>query len=380
MNGELAMKILYVTTISNTVNAFLIPHIRMLIEQGHQVDVAFNIGQEVSHELNNLGCKVHIIEFQRSPLKKENYLAYKKLKMLVIKEQYELIHTHTPIASLITRLACRHIPNLKMLYTAHGFHFYKEAPLKNWLFYYSLEKICAMYTDAIITINEEDYISAKRMRCKRMRSVYKVHGIGVDLRKFSNNNSIQKKNLRKQYGLKDKDFILFYAAELNYNKHQDLLINVVNRLKVEIPNIKLLLAGEGSLREKYEEKVNHLGLEKNIKFLGYRKDIPNFLKLSDIGVSASRREGLPVNVMEAMGAGLPLVVTDCRGNRDLVKTGENGFVIRLEDIEQFSNAIIALYRSKNLRLEFSSKSTELIKNYSIDNVIAEIEMVYLQNM
>jgi glycosyltransferase EpsD len=372
------MKILFVTTISNTVNLFLIPHIEFLINQGHQVDVAFNIVQEVSPELIKLGCEIHNIEFQRSPLKRDNYEAYKKIKKLVLDKEYEVVHTHTPIASFITRLACRNISDIKMLYTAHGFHFFKGAPLNNWLIYYPMEKIAAKYTDALITINEEDYVIAKKIKFKKSNSVFKIHGVGIDLSKFSLKDSDTKRNLRNKYGYKKDDFILFYAAELNYNKHQDLLINVVHNLKNQIPNIKLLLAGEGILREEYEEQVNKYGLKDNIEFLGFRKDISNLLNLSDVAVSASRREGLPVNVMEAMASGLPLVVTNCRGNRDLVSNDNNGYVLGINDVQAFTSSIEKLYISQELRSKFSKTSNKLIKHYSIDNVIIELEEIYLK--
>lgn len=371
------MKILYVSTISNTVNAFLIPHIKYLIEEGHQVDIAVNVVQEVNIVLKKLGCKIHNVEFERSPLKKENLSACKKIRKLVLNENYDIVHTHTPIASFITRIACRNIPNLKILYTAHGFHFFKGAPFKNWLLYYPMEKIAANYTDAIITINNEDYNSASKMKNKRLRSVYQVHGVGVDLVKFTKCDLLKKNALRSKYGYKSNDFILFYAAELNHNKHQDLLIDVVNRLKDKVPNIKLILAGEGSLRKKYEEQVSKYKLEGNIEFLGYRKDIPKLLQLSDVAVSASRREGLPVNIMEAMATGLPLIVTDCRGNRDLVSNGKNGYIKGIEDIDGFTGTVEKLYESGELRSNLSKYSIELIKSYSTENVLKELEGIYL---
>ena len=299
-----------------------------------------------------------------------------RIKKLVLEEGYELVHTHTPIASFLTRLACREIPNLKMVYTAHGFHFFKGAPLKNFLIYYTMERILSKYTDAIITINQEDYILAKKFKLRKGNSVYKTHGIGVDLNKFSPRDINEKVNLRKEYGYKDNDVILFYAAELNGNKHQDLLINAINLLKDNVPNIRLLLAGNGNLREKYEEEVKRLGIQENVNFLGFRKDIARLLKMSDIAVASSRREGLPVNIMEAMATGLPLVVTNCRGQRDLVSNGINGFVIDLNDIEGFSNAVKEIYGSENLSEVFGGKSREIIKNYSLDNVLKEVQEVY----
>ncbi|MGG1573181.1 glycosyltransferase family 4 protein [Fictibacillus sp. NRS-1165] len=370
------MKILYVTTISNTVNAFLIPHIQMLINQGHSVDIACNITRPIDEKLLELGCNVHNIEFQRSPFKRKNYIAYNYLKNIINQENYDLVHTHTPVASFLTRLACRKLNNTKVLYTAHGFHFYKGAPLINILLYYPLERVLARYTDAIITINEEDFISAKKFKLNMKDSVYKTHGVGIDLDKFSQGNSNEKVDLRKKYRYKNNDFILFYAAELNRNKHQDLLINAVNLLKSEIPNIKLLLAGTGSMKEQYEEEVKKLGLQEKVEFLGFRNDIAQLLKLSDVAVASSRREGLPVNLMEAMATGLPLVVTDCRGQRDLVTNEENGFVIDVLDYEAFAKAIKNLFIFKDLKEEYSKKNIEKAKDYSINHVLNEVRDIY----
>ena len=371
------MKILYVTTVSNTVNAFLIPHIKLLIEQGHQVDVAFNIDREVNPEIMKLGCKVYNIKFQRSPLKRENLIAYKEIKKLVLDDEgYDLVHVHTPVASVLTRLACRNVPNIKVIYTAHGFHFYKGAPLKNWILYYPIEKWLSRYTDCLITINEEDYSTAisKKFKADKIKM---VHGVGVDLDKFEPQTMEKKIQIRKEYGYKENDFILFYAAELNSNKHQDLLINVLNILKNKIPNIKLLLAGNGSLESQYKRQAKQLEVNDNIEFLGYRNDINNLLMLSDIAVASSRREGLPVNVMEAMATGLPLVVTDVRGHRDLVKNEESGYVVGLNDIEGFANSIEKLYEDDELRFKFGRKGLELVQKYSLENVLKEMEDIYI---
>ncbi|WDC85911.1 glycosyltransferase [Caloramator sp. mosi_1] len=190
-------------------------------------------------------------------------------------------------------------------------------------------------------------------------------------------NKRKKKVLRSQYGFKDDDFVLIYVAEMSYRKHQDLLIDVIYQLKDKIPNIKLLLVGIGPLKEKYENLVQNLKLDKYIMFMGYRKDVPQLMALSDIAVSASRQEGLPVNVMEAMATGLPLVVTDCRGNRDLVKNDENGYVVSLDDIKKFASCIEELYESECLRMKFGEKSLDIIKQYSLEKVMDEMERVYL---
>lgn len=369
------MKILFVTTISPTIG-FLIPHIKWLTEQGNQVDVAFNITREVDNELLVLGCKIYNIQFQRKPLKKQNYYAYKNIKKLIKEGNYDLVHTHTPVASSLTRLACRNVPGIKVLYTAHGFHFYKGAPVKNWMLYYTAEKWLSRYTDCIITMNEEDYEKvAKSFNCKCIKF---VNGVGIDLNKFMPQSSERKHMLRKEYGYNENDFILISVGELNYNKHQDLLIDVIDLLKNKIPSIKLLIAGTGDILSQYQKRVNKLGIQKNVELLGFRNDIANLALLSDVAVSASRREGLPVNVMEAMATGLPLVVTDCRGNRDLVSDQENGYVVGIDDVKGFAEAIEILHNSAEIRENFGRRCLEIVNSYSLDKVMAEMKQIYLE--
>ena len=370
------MKILYVTTISDTINGFLIPHIKFLINNGNQVDIACNIVENIDFGLIQLGCKIYDIPFQRSPLKNDNYRAYKKIKETILEEGYELVHTHTPVASFLTRLACRSDPTIKIIYTAHGFHFFNGASLDKWIMYYTLEKIVSRWTCGLITINEEDYSIAKKMKLKKSNSVYKVNGVGVNLQDFFPYSIKKKKELKVQYGYSSNDFIVLYVAELNYNKHQDLIIKAVKLLTARIPNLKLLIAGDGIFVKKYKDLVGSLDLEGDIEFLGYRKDIANLLNISDIAVSASRREGLPVSIMEAMATGLPIVVTNCRGNRDLVVNGENGYVVDINDGEGFADAIEKLYKFKELRRKFGKNNLKLVSKYSIENVIKEMEQVY----
>jgi glycosyltransferase EpsD len=374
--GYPQLKILFVTTISDTINAFLVPHIKFLMEQGHEVGVAFNTVQEVTHELLMAGSKVHQIEFQRNPFTKDNLIASKKIKRIIVEEGYEFVHVHTPVASFITRFACRNIKNVKVLYTAHGFHFFQGAPIQNWLIYYTLEKFAARWTDGIITMNDEDFHAARRLKVRNRESVYKVHGVGLDLSKFLPQTTIKKHEMRKSYQYHDEDFILIYVGEISHRKHQDLVIHAMKLVKKEIPNSKLLLVGEGDRLNHYKELVSKLDLEEHIQFLGFRKDVNHLMMAADIAISTSRQEGLPVNVMEAMAVGLPLIVTDCRGNRDLVSIDNNGLVVGVDDIEACANAIKKLYHSKELRRKFADQNRELIQQYSLEQVMGEMEDIY----
>lgn len=367
-------KILFSATVAEHILAFHVPYLKWFKEHGYEVHVAAKGDDNIPY------CdKFFNVSFERSPFKTSNIKAYRELKKIIDDNNYELIHCHTPMGGVLTRLAARRArkKGTKVIYTAHGFHFFKGAPLINWLLYYPIEKWLSKHTDCLITINDEDYECAVRNRFNA-ECIKKVNGVGIDLNKFTPQTAEKKAELRKEYNYSDADFILIYVAELNHNKHQDLVINAINILKDKIPNIKLLLAGTGNLTEKYKDQVNKLGLDKYIHFLGYRKDIPNLVMISDIAVSASRREGLPVNVMEAMATGLPLVATKCRGNRDLVKDGENGFVVGTDDVEGFADAVKKLRESQDLRIKFGEKSLELINMYSLETVTGEMEDIYFK--
>lgn len=371
------MKILYVTTISDTVNSFLIPHIKYLIANGNEVGVAFNTVQAVSSELVQAGCRVYQVTFQRNPFNRDNLIAYKEIKKILKEDGYDLVHVHTPVASFITRLACRRI-KIKVLYTAHGFHFFEGAPKKNWAVYYTLERLVAKWTDGIITMNDEDFHAAKRLKLRKRNSIYKVNGVGLDLSKFLPQTPERKKKLRQIYGYRDEDFILIYAGELSFRKNQDLLIEAISMIKSQVPNIKLLLAGDGSLLETYRNLAVKLDVQAHVEFLGQRDDIANLMAISDIAISSSRQEGLPVNVMEAMATGLPLIVTNCRGNRDLVKSGQNGIVIGIGDTKACASAILELFYSTELRQAYAENNTQLIKMYSLDTVINDMKDIYFK--
>lgn len=369
-------KVLFSATITKHILSFHIPYLKFFHEMGYEVHVASNGEEQIPY------CDKHInISFERSPFKFANLRAYFDLKRLINSEKYSVVHCHTPMGGVITRLAVKSSRKLwktSSIYTAHGFHFFKGAPIKNWLIYYPVEKWLSKHTDILITINQEDYDAAINKKFKS-KKVALVNGIGINLKKFQPQSEAKKLSLREQYGYDANDFILMYAGELSYRKHQDLLINVAGKLKDRIPNLKILLCGNGDLEEQYKNRINDLGVYSQVELLGFRKDIDNLMNITDIAVSASRQEGLPVNVMEAMATGLPLVVTDCRGNRDLVTDNENGYVVGIDDVDKFADSLEKLYKSKELRQKFGEKSLENIKRYSLENVLKEMESVYSES-
>lgn len=360
--------------VSHTANfsKFNRPYMRWFKDNGFIVDYA-SAGEE-----KVLDCDNHYtIPFNRFPFSTKNISAYKKLKKIIDEGDYCLVHCHTPVGGVIARLACRKARKngLKVIYTAHGFHFYKGCPKKNWLIYYPVEKLLSKYTDAIVTINTEDYNNVILHKFKA-NDIYRIDGVGVDLSCFKPVNTYEKSNLRVKYGYDEKDFILINVAELNANKSQGFLIEQVSKLKREIPMVKLLLVGSGDYEDKYRKLAKELDVLENVHFLGYRNDVGSLYALADICVSASAREGLPINIMEAMSCGLPIVCSKNRGHIELVENGQNGFIYNWSDSEQFNKQILYLYNDTSLREKIRKNNLSSVGKYSLDNAINSMSKIY----
>lgn len=366
-------KVLFTATVDSHILHFHVPFLKLFKERGYEVHVATNGNEKIPY------CDIkHVVSFERSPLKLNNLKAIKQLKKIIDKEQFDIIHTHTPMGSVVTRLAAKKArkKGTRVIYTAHGFHFYKGAPKLNWLLFYPVEKYLSKYTDTLITINEEDYELAKN-KFKKCKNIEYVPGVGIDEEKFNfKMSSKEKHELRKSLGLKNDDFVMIYPAELSERKRQEWLINSLNALMKKYNDIHLLLPGKDSLNGKLNQLIKELKLENQVHLLGYRKDIPKLLYISDIALSSARQEGLPVNIMEAMFCGLPIVATNCRGNRDLVKNNKNGYLIDLWDNKNFIQKIEKLYKDKEKYIEFKEYNKKEINQYKLENIISVMEKIY----
>lgn len=365
-------KILYVTTVSRTINAFLIPHINMLLDKGYTVDCACSIDKEVDVDLINKNINIYNIPFSRNPLNPNNYTAFKELIKIQEKNNYDIIHVHTPVASVYGRLLKVKFPKLKTIYTVHGFHFHKGAPFINWAIYYPIEKIMSKFTDEIITINKEDY---ERALTFNIDKVHKLNGVGVDFNSYNSDDFI-KDNIREKLGLSDDDFVILMIAEVNKNKNHKQIIEAVKILKSRNVDVKVVCAGDGVLLECIREEVKKENLEKNILMLGFRTDIDDLIASCDIGVLMSYREGLPKNIMELMAGKKPVIGTDIRGIRDLVIDGYNGFLVKVEDSEDTADKIELLKNDRKMLDKFSENAYKFVHDYSIDVVNEQLEYIY----
>ena len=338
-------KVLYVTTVSRTINAFLIPHINMLLDNGYEIHCACSIDKPVDKELQRRGVKIFEVPFSRNPLGIGNIKAFIKLEELQRINDYDIVHVHTPIAAIYGRLLKLNFPSLRIIYTAHGYHFLKGGSKLRWILYYPIEKIMAKFTDVTININKEDYeITKEKLKPKKC---YLLNGVGLDLSKYKKLSDAEIIEKKKELGIKDKDFVVLMIAEINKNKNHIQLINAMDILKDKYPNIKVLCIGDGTLKESLEKQITLRNLENNIFMLGYRQDVNELINISDIGILMSYREGLPRNIMEFMACGRKVIATDIRGCRDLVCNETVGTLVNVNDYESTAKAIEKYYLLKD---------------------------------
>lgn len=370
------MKILFVATVQSHICQFHLPIMDMLQQNGYEVHVAARNNLAEKNGLSmKYADKVFDIPFERSPFNTKNIGAYKQLKKIMKDEKYNIVHCHTPVGGILARLAGRKFrkDGLRMIYTAHGFHFYDGAPKKNWFIYYPIEKFMSRYTDDLITITEEDYKLAKEKNFKG--NIHHVHGVGVNTDKFVKLSEEDRQKLRLDKGYTD-EFIILCTGELNKNKNQATLIKAMKEVVKKHPEAKLLLAGNGPEHDNLVKLIEELNLGNNVELLGYRTDIQDYVNICDLVVSASYREGLPLNIMEAMICGKPVIASDNRGHRELIKDNENGILVDLNKEGNFIESINLIINDTNFIHQFSNKNLYKIKKFKIENVKKELIKIY----
>ncbi|MFJ8526933.1 glycosyltransferase [Bacillus sp. NPDC094106] len=370
-------KVLIVTTISTTVTAFLIPHIKLLENMGFQVEIATKIiGDERKFRSILKGYEVYNLPFSRSVKSLENVKAYKQMKKLISETDYNFIHVHTPIASFLTRLASK--KNTKVIYTAHGFHFNENGSFVTNTVFKLAEKIGALKTDKLIVINKDDYksggeiISPTKLRY--------IKGVGVDMHQYNLQviDLEAKLKLKKELGIKEDSKIITHIAEFNDNKRQlDIVLAAKELIKKYGDKFVVLLVGTGKMLGDIKNKIKELGLDHNVKCLGFRNDVNQILSITNVGLLVSLREGLPKSVMEMMAMKVPVVLTNIRGNRDLVENSKNGFLVDVKSPQQIAECCYSILTNSKLAENFKESSyKKMLEEYSLEKILHELKQVY----
>lgn len=370
------MNILYITTIGETMR-FFTTLIRKLLDEGHSVSIATNESvRRVPDCYREWGCEVYSLPCSRSPLRKGNLSAVHQIRKIVSEKHYDIVHCHTPVAAMCTRLACRNVRKhgTKVFYTAHGFHFFKGAPLKNWLMYYPVEKLCAYYTDVLITINREDYALAQR-KMKAKKICY-VPGVGIDTGKFAAAQAVRnekRKAIRKELGIAMDAVMLLSVGELNENKNHEAVLRAVAALKDR--RIYYVIAGTGHLKEHLNTLAQELKLEDRILLLGYRHDVPDLYLAADAFIHPSFREGLPVSLMEAMASGTPCIASRIRGNEDLIAQNVSGILCQ-PTAESITDALREELEYPEKYHACAEAAQQRMKSFDLATICSQIKMIY----
>jgi len=371
-DNNLVNRILFCATVDYHFKAFHLPYMKWFKEQGWEVDIAASGNLDLPYTDNK-----YSIPIERSPFQRSNLSAYKQLKEIINRNNYAIIHCHTPLGGALTRIAARTARKngTKIIYTAHGFHFCKGVSIINWLLYYPVERYLSRHTDSLITINQEDYNLAKKHHF-RAREIKYISGVGVDTDKFMSIDENEKKKLKVSSGYNADDFILFNAGEFNKNKNQIFLLESMVYILQEVPNARLILAGEGTLLENCKQLADQLEISNRVTFLGFCDDVDKIIPMCDVAVAASFREGLPVNVMESMSCELPVVAVDNRGHRELVYNDINGWILTEWDEVKFANKVKTLVHDE-LRSRFGKHSRQIILDkYSTNQILKKKSQMY----
>lgn len=373
-------KVLFVATVVKThMMQFHLPYLKMFHDMGWETAVAAKNDYENPADCQIPDCDTYFdIPFHRIPWKKDNVTAYRMLKKIIDEGQYDIVHCHTPVGALIARLAARNArkKGTRVIYTAHGFHFFKGAPVQNWLLYYPAEWICSFLTDVLITINKEDYLRAKKHL--HPKEIEYVPGVGIDTGKFVRSPR-QRQEKRKTLGFGEEDFLILTVAEMTKNKNHITVLNALAALKEreEFSRIHYLICGRGEQWEALEQDAKNLGIADHVHFLGYRSDAAELYGACDLFAFMTYREGLPVSLMEAMAAGMPIVCTRVRGNTDLIQDEVSGVFVE-NDPSALAEAALALFRDPERRAKLGAGAAEAVKPFDAETVHRKMRKIYFE--
>jgi glycosyltransferase involved in cell wall biosynthesis len=367
-------KIAFVATLYKHLADFSIPHMRLLQSFGFEIHV-YAYEARRKQDLEEIGIICHDLPLGRNPFHWKNISAIKDLTKSFKHEKFAMIHCHTPMGGVVGRIAGNFAKIPNVVYTAHGFHFYKGSSRISWLLYHTVEKFLAKWTDYLILVNEEDYLIGKTFKVRKTVNWIPEH---TSIKKFD--IDIDLDFYRNKIDLQPSDFVFICVAELISRKNHIQIIESLNKIakKENYKTVKCLFVGEGELLASLQKKVNDMDLEDVVKFLGFRKDIPELLNISDVAILVSYQEGLPVFGLESIASGLPFITTDIRGSQDLVLDYENGIKVKPDDIEATAKAMMYMIENKIVLKKMGLKSKEISLQYDESIILEKTEKIYVQ--
>ena len=363
--------LLFISNISSRIDAFSKAAIYAAKECGLNFHYASNWSEAPAGQLEadekTYGIMIHDVDISRSPVSRDNKDAYEQIKDIVEECDIHYIHCNTPVGGVIGRLMDKRVK--RVIYEAHGFHFYKGAPLVNWGLYYPVEKLLAKQTDAIITINKDDYKLAKKHFHPRSK-IYYVPGVGIELEQWQQKSE---RDIRDELGYSDDDFVVLAVGRLEKNENCKALVEAAGLIRDE--HVRIAFCGDGEDKQMLRDLAEELGIADRVKFLGNRTDMVDIYHMADCFVLASFREGLSRSIMEAMACGLPCIVANIRGNRDLVDE-EGGLLFDPKDPAELTECIYEIFNSEELQKSMRDHNLKKIKQFSFERVVKKLVKIY----
>lgn len=372
-------KALIVSSTGGFLSQFLENDVQVLQENGYEIHYASDFDNPVyefnPEELRNAGIIMHQIIMHKKPWHLvKNAKGLIQLSELIRRENITLIHCHNPVGGMLGRLA-GYVSKRKpyVIYTSHGFHFFKGAPKLYWLIFYPIERFLARFTDMIITINKEDYKKACSFRLRKGGHVELLHGVGLDTNRFHPMPKLRNE-VREELGIPDSAFHIVTAAELNNNKNHIVVLEAIRSLDDE--DIYYSICGRGAKTLELQTFIEESGLSDNIKLLGYRNDMERILQSADIFAFPSKREGFGMAAVEALGCGVPVIAADNRGTREYMRSGANGIVCKANEVSAFEKAIKTLKDNPDIREAYGRKALELVGVFSKETAKETMKTIY----
>ena len=305
---------------------------------------------------------------------KDNFTAYQNMMEVLRQGDFDVIHCNTPIGGVIGRLCGRKTKVRKIVYTAHGFHFYKGAPFFNRTVLKFAEKLMARSTDAILTMNSEDFEAAKKFKLRKGGKVYYVPGVGIDTAAYRK-TSTDHQELRTSLGFGPDDIVCISLGDLIPRKNYDTAIEAISKCS---NYVHYCICGQGPELESLKKLSDELNVSDRVHFLGFRTDVKDLLQAADVFLFTTKQEGMPRSMMEAMASGLPCLASRIRGNVDLLMEGAGGYLLHVSDAEGFGQRIQQLADDKDLRRTMGQNNLERIKEFDVSKVKKEIEKIYAE--
>lgn len=355
-------------------------NIKALKEIGAIIYLAANFGTDTPREKNNTQfvaeCKRDGINIIDIPFRRGGFITnifqIPVLNKLLKREKFDIVHVHTETGGFMLRLSCliQSKCNTKFVYTPHGMSFWKGSSLKSQLVYRPLERWICSAMDMNLGMNMEEVENLEQWN---KRTAHYVHGVGLDVARMQNPVR-SREQMRDEFGLTESDKFIASIGELDDNKNHITVIKALATLGRK--DFKYVVCGVGPNKDMLLAEAEHMGLKENVILAGYRSDIPDVLNAADIFVFPSFHEGMPVSALEAMACGLPIICSEIRGNVDIIREGDNGYLFQPSDVETLARKLEYLLDDAEKRKVMGLKNKEIVKDFSLESVTEELKRIY----